>query len=61
MKLIEDNPYVTRKDIAEKLGITIDGARYHLKKMTSSGVVRFVGKGKNGYWELCQNKVNILM
>ena len=50
--LIEDNPHVTRKAIAEKLGITIDGARYHLKKLTDSGVIKYVGTSRKGYWEL---------
>lgn len=31
MKLIKDNPKITRNELAEKLNITVDGVKYNLK------------------------------
>ncbi len=52
LNLIKSNPHITRKAIAEELGVTIDGARYHLRKMTDNGVIKYVGTSRNGHWEL---------
>ena len=38
--------------MAERLGITPDGVKYHLMKMRADGVVRHVGATKGGRWEV---------
>lgn len=34
IELMKINPNITRKEIADKIGLTVDGARYHIKKLT---------------------------
>lgn len=38
--------------MAERLGITPDGVKYHLTKLRAAGVVRHVGATKGGRWEV---------
>ena len=51
LRLINTNPAITRKGLAEKTGLTPDGVKYHLKKLREQGVIRHVGATKKGYWE----------
>lgn len=46
------NPQITKKEIAANLGLTVDGTRYHIKKMTDSGMVKYIGTSRNGYWDI---------
>ena len=46
------NPNITRKEIADKIGLTVDGARYHIKKLTDKGKIKYVGTSRNGHWEV---------
>lgn len=46
------DPGITRKQIAAKVGLTEDGVKYHLTKLTKSGVIRHVGSTKAGRWEV---------
>ena len=55
LRLIKTNPDITRKGLAEKTGLTPDGAKYHLDKLREQGVIRHVGATKKGYWEVMEN------
>ncbi|MGZ9413835.1 winged helix-turn-helix transcriptional regulator [Mycoplasma sp. Z386] len=50
LNLLEKNPLINTKEISEKLNITIDGVRYHLRKMKKEGLVRYEGSSKLGKW-----------
>lgn len=50
--LIEGNPSMSARDMAEALGITRDGVRYHLKKLTALGVIRHEGTARSGRWKV---------
>ncbi len=52
IKLMRDNPNITRKEIAGNIGLTVDGVRYHIKKMTGKGMIRYEGTSRNGYWKV---------
>lgn len=55
LQLIKGNPYITRKELAEKIGnITEDGVKYHLEKLKEQGKIKRIGPDKGGYWELCE-------
>lgn len=41
LQLITENPKIKRKEIADSLGLSIDGVRYHLKKMNNDGILEF--------------------
>ena len=50
--LIEENPKITRKELAEVTGLTEDGIKYHLKKMQDEAIIERIGPDKGGYWEV---------
>ncbi|CAN5490676.1 helix-turn-helix domain-containing protein [soil metagenome] len=50
--LLKAQPSITRKELAERIGITLDGVKYHLAKMAAAGVVRHVGSARAGHWEV---------
>lgn len=57
-KIIEQlryNPKITRSELASILGITSDGVKYHLQKMTADGIIIRHGSARGGYWEVIFN------
>lgn len=52
---IHNNPKITRNELASILGITSDGVKYHLQKMTAEGVVVRHGSARSGYWEVIKD------
>jgi len=52
LALIEAEPGITRRRLAERIGITPDGVKYHLDKLRAAGVIRHVGATKTGRWEV---------
>ncbi len=52
MELLRVDPTITRKRIAETLGITEDSAKWHLQTLQEAGFVRRVGPDKGGHWEI---------
>ncbi|MCK5197868.1 MAG: winged helix-turn-helix transcriptional regulator, partial [Spirochaetales bacterium] len=52
LALIRTNSTITRKEIADELDMTIDGIKYHIKKMNTNGILKYVGSTKKGHWEV---------
>jgi len=52
MSLLQDNPRLTRNQLAEQIGITPDGIKYHLDQLRKTGKIRHKGATKKGYWEV---------
>lgn len=52
---IHNNPKITRSELASILGITADGVKYHLQKMTVDGVIIRYGSARGGYWEIVKD------
>lgn len=52
LELMEENPRITAREIAEKVGITTSGVYQRINKLRKEKKVRFVGKGGTGYWEV---------
>jgi len=50
MMIMENNPQVTRKELAKKLDRTEDSIRYYLRKMTKQGIIKHEGPTKSGKW-----------
>ena len=48
--LLIENPRITRKEIASKLGITTDVVKYRLDKLRKTGRIRHEGPTKSGKW-----------
>lgn len=49
---LHNNPKITRNELASILGITSDGVKYHLQKMTIEGCIFRHGSARGGYWEV---------
>ena len=44
--------HFTQKEIAAKLGWTLDRVKYYLNKMKKLGIIKRVGSSQKGYWEV---------
>ncbi len=55
LNLLRKDPKLTRKILAERIGITPDGVKYHLDKLRDSGRIRHVGPTKRGRWEILED------
>mgnify|MGYP006302086445 CR=1 FL=1 len=54
VSLIKQRPDITRKELANAVGISDSGVKYHLKKMQDKGVLRRVGPPRGGHWEVVE-------
>ena len=52
LKLITENPKITRKQMAEACGISLAGIKWQIMQM--KGKIEFVGPRKTGYWKILQ-------
>ena len=52
LALLEAEPRITRRLMAERIGITPSGVKYHLAKLRKAGIIRHVGPTKAGRWEV---------
>ncbi len=50
--LLQGEPRLTRRELAERLSLTPDGVKYHLQKLKAMGRIRHVGSTKAGHWEV---------
>ena len=50
--LIEESPEISRKELAEVIGLTEYGIKYHLKKMQKKGILERIGPARGGYWKI---------
>lgn len=51
-RLIRENPNITRKSLSETLGIATSAVQKHINHLKSEGIIRRVGGGFGGYWEI---------
>lgn len=52
IELIQENPYITRKELASILNITDDGVKYNLNKLSKNNYLKRVGPDNGGFWEI---------
>lgn len=45
-------PGLTRLALAERVGLSPDGVRYHLQNLKAAGVIRRIGSDRAGHWEV---------
>ena len=55
---LQNNPFISRPDLAELTGLTINQVRGYLENLKREGVIRRIGAKKGGYWEIINNKNN---
>lgn len=52
LDLIRENPKITRVEMAESTGISVNGVKQHIKKMKEDGVLQRGGSHRSGYWKI---------
>ena len=52
LSYLSTEPSLTRRELAERAGITPDGIKYHLKELKAAGAIRRVGSDRAGRWEV---------
>lgn len=52
IQLIEENPKLSQRTIAELIGISDNGVKYHFKKLKREGRLTHIGPTKKGYWKI---------
>jgi ATP-dependent DNA helicase RecG len=55
LALLREEPTLTRKALADRIGITPDGIKYHLARLRDAGRIRHVGPTKKGHWEVLES------
>ena len=55
MMIISDN-YISRKELAEKTGISTTAIQKHLNKLKALGILKRIGSAKYGHWEIIENE-----
>ncbi|WP_374107894.1 winged helix-turn-helix transcriptional regulator [Pseudomonas cichorii] len=50
--LLRLHPAATGRDLAQQLGLTPDGIKYHLSKLRAMSAIWHVGPTKGGHWEV---------
>lgn len=50
LQLLSENPHLTRKELAEKIGITDDAVKKNITRMKAAGWIERQGSNKNGFW-----------
>ncbi|MEW6096665.1 MAG: helix-turn-helix domain-containing protein [bacterium] len=52
LEIIKQNPYISRKELANIVGITEAGVKFNLNQLKEKGIIHRVGPDKGGYWEV---------
>ena len=47
---IQAKPEITQKELAQFIGITLDGIKYHIKNMNKLGIIKHKDSTKSGKW-----------
>ena len=56
---IIQNPRISRKQLAQETGLSVDGVRYHLKKLSSEGRIKYVGSSRKGFWKVHDDSADL--
>ena len=52
LALLRVKPAITRRELADRIGLSDSGIKYQLAKMKAAGMIRHIGPTKAGYWEV---------
>lgn len=52
IKILKERPYATAGQLAEELGLTIDGVDYNIRKLKKQDRIVRIGGDKGGHWEI---------
>ena len=54
LKLMEDNKYITTKELSEYIKISTTAVDNNITKLKKKGVLKRIGSPKGGYWEVIE-------
>jgi DNA-binding CsgD family transcriptional regulator len=57
---LKAEPALTRKLLAQRVGLSEGGVKYHLNKLKAAGKIRHVGPTKAGRWEVTDGRFGAL-
>jgi ATP-dependent DNA helicase RecG len=52
LDFLMENPYLSQREVAEKLGISFDTAKEHFSKLKKENRIKRMGGRKNGFWNV---------
>ncbi len=52
LEFIKQNPKISRRELAEKIGISEDGIKFNLTQLKKQKKIKRIGPDKGGYWEI---------
>ncbi len=52
LSLLEAEPTLTLRELAQRIGITRDGIKYHTTRLKAQGKLERVGSDRAGHWEV---------
>ena len=55
IRLMKSEPFITRRELAERIGLSDDGVKYHLDRLRKMKCIRHAGSTKRGHWEVIGN------
>ncbi len=50
LAVLAADPELTQRVLAERVGVTQEGIRYHMRKLKAAGIIRRVGSSRAGHW-----------
>lgn len=50
--LIKENPYISRKELIDKLGINGSAIQKYIVKLKAAGIIERIGADRGGYWRI---------
>lgn len=54
LRLIKENPSITRKELANLLNLTVKGIDWNIKQLKDAGILQRIGPDKGGHWEVVE-------
>ena len=58
IKLIEENPYISKSELSKKVGISTTAIDKNILKLKDKGLLKRVGPDKGGYWQVMSERIS---
>ncbi len=55
LEQLTKNPKLSRRQLAEILGLSADSVKWYIQQLQESGYIRRIGPDKGGYWEVIES------
>ena len=52
LKLMEDNKYITTKELSEHINISTTAVDNNISKLKKKGILERIGSARGGHWEI---------